>query len=346
MNVNKTGGDQNIKEIIPLLETDPCFLYENINRHQELYQKLTNIFKMLSCGKEYNLSGKTTQYIQGTWYDGLLLELDKVTAVVLAKVNKESGFKFAKVYYDTIRETVDKQGNKQFSYNVFIQDANEELNLRIWINVVKFVTEVEKKEEVLTCTKLTLPPFPTFEVGYPQPDQYLPLPTEVITTPGFDRLSDEGIKYRKGLPIKYLYLNSISIYNTNAVINANGKCLDEGKCGDYEIKLDHSIYNGPTTPFVEPACVRNKWPKLPDQPVGDKEWNCNIRAQNWDCNGVLYPSKKEEGCYGTQSSTTPIPDRPEYWPTQVTIPRNSGPNYWLFDLVRGDPSQGAAFSNY
>ncbi len=333
----------------PLIKTDPCFLYENTNRLQKIYLKMVNTFKTLSLGKEYRLSGetKTTQYIPGTWDDRLRLEVRQLTNIILEKINSVTGFHFIFVYFDNIKEIVDEKGNINFIYNVYIEDPQEEFAIRVWIDVVKFIYDVPKKEEVLTCTKLTLPPFPTFEIGYPKPDQFIPLPTEVITTPGFGATSAKGINYREGKPIKYLYLNSIRIYNTNAVINADGKCIMEQTCGRYEITLDHSLYNGPHTPFQDPACLRNKWPRLPDQPKNKDTWACAIRSTDWDENGVFMPPEcRTKDCPGIQNSTEPIPLRPDFWPTHVTIPRNSGPNYWIFDLSRGDSRQNRGFSDY
>lgn len=342
---DKTNTSMNIKTLNQ--NSDPCFLYENTNRHQVLYGKLTNIFDKLSKGKKYNLKGELNEYVQGTWDDSIILELDEILKQILIKINKKSGFAFKKTSYDIIGE-IKENINKQFKFNVFIQDPNEELTIRVYIDVVKIACDDEiNKDNIKTCTQITTPEFPTYEIGIPKTDQYLPLPTEVITTPGFDTLSTKGINFRKGKPIKYLFLNEIKIYNTNAVINADGKCLGKSECGNYGVNLDHSLFNGPSTPFQEPACVRNKWPTLLDQPKCGLEWNCNLKSESWDKFGVRCPDEiVSEDCLGTQSSTTPIPNRPEYWPTHVTIPRNSGPNYWLFNLTRGDPSiDGADFSS-
>lgn len=334
----------NIKLPAEGIKEDPCFLFENTNRNQVVYMKLISLFEKLSCQKKMRLKNcQKTDYIDGTMDDRLKRELDQITNVILKKVEKLSGFYFRKFYYDNVTEIVDKKGNKNFKYIVFIDDPQEWLQLRIQIDVVKFANKAPQSSAV-TCSQVTTPGQETYEIGYPKPDQLFPLPTEVITT-GLDVLGFKGVTPDQVMPIKYLYLNCIRVYNSNLVINAEGKCLDDcAPCGNYGISLDHSLFNGPSTPFVEPSCVRNKWPTLPDQPKDRPyEWNCAARSNNWDEKGVFSPPEcKTKKCFGIQSSTTPMPLQPEYWPTLATIPRNSGPNYWLFDLTRGHPYSGAS----
>ena len=76
-------------------------------------------------------------------------------------------------------------------------------------------------------------------------------------------------------------------------------------------------------------------------------WNCRQVADTWDAKGVPDPveCRSVAGCPGLQSSVQEYPYRPEFWPTLGTVPRNSGPNYWLFSLTRGDPAtEGADFT--
>lgn len=331
-----------------IIKEDPCFLYENTNRTQTLYLKLVNSLDKLSSGKKLSLGKncKENIFIQGTTDNRLKTELDEITKIILCKINNMTGFFFKKIYYDTITQFEDCYGNKNFIYNVFIYDTNEELNIRLYIDVIKYIYKLPSKKKKITCTQATLPGM-KFEIGYPQPEQLIPLPTSVIVN-GWDVLNNDGINIKEIPPIRYLYINKVQVFNTNAVINVgDGKCVKPPVCGDLmDTTLDSSEFNQPTTPFVEPSCVRNKWPQLYNEPKDVKAWPCGYPSPYWDSKGIPYPSACNSQITGIRSSTTQFPVTPTFWPTLPTIPRNSGPNYWLFNLTRGDPAtEGAAYTN-
>ena len=333
---------------VDVVKEDACFLYENVNRNQTIYMRLVNILNKLSHKKQIRLKDncKETTYIAGTYDDRLKIEIRQVTEHILNRINSKTGFNFIPVYYDNITEIVDKMGNKNFVYNVYVQDPNEELTFRLFVDAVKFVDPRPKSIPPVTCAEVTTPGQDTYEIGYPKPEQFIPLPTEVISTPGWLPLSRRGVNIAYIAPIKSLYINELKIYNSNLVVHANGKCLMDQICGFYDNKLDQSLFNGPTTPFQEPACQRNKWPVLPDQPEGVKAWPCAKVSENWDQWSVFKPTCANTQTHGIQSSTVPIPVRAEYWPTHATIPRGSGPSYWLFARTRGDPAiETADFSS-
>lgn len=234
VHVNHPSQKNTVKN---LLKEDPCFLYENTNRSQVIYLKLVNVLKELSKNGKKTL-GKNCQeniYIQGTTNNRLKTELKEVTQIILNKINSITGFSFRFVYLDTITELKDCDGNKNFIYNVFINDPHEELDIRLYVNVIKYIIKCPSKDKQITCTSVTTPGMRasgvdnSFEIGYPQPEQLLPLPTEVISTgvPG-GVLSSKGINIHKIAPVRKLYINEVKIFNTNAVINVdNGKCIQE-----------------------------------------------------------------------------------------------------------------------
>lgn len=352
-NPNLKNKNQNVN-----IKEDPCFLYENTNRTQTLYIKLINALKMLSNNGKKTLGQNCKQeiFIQGTTSSRLKTELNEVTNVVLDKINAITGFSFRIVYLDTITLFQDCYGNKNFIYNVFVNDPHEELDIRLYLNVIKYIVKCPdaNKEKDITCTSVTTPGMKasgienTFEIGYPQPEQLLPLPTEVISTGGGpDLLSAKGINIHKIPPIKKIYINEVRIYNTNAVINANGKCLQEGICGNIkDTTLSSSPYNGLTTPFQEPNCLRNQWPRLYNEPKCTKAWPSVVDSPYWDTKGIPTPPSCGTQEFGTRSSTIQLPTVPQYWPTLATLPRNSGSNYWLFNLTRGDvATEGADFTD-
>ncbi len=332
------------------IKQDPCYLYDNINRNQLVYKKLMDAMRFLSKKRPIELKSdcKKNVYIQGTFTDVLRQEVDEITDLILNKLNYRTGFFFKKIDYDNITEIVDSFGNKNFDYHVFVQDPQETIVVRLHINVIKYIFQPFEHKKYLTCAQATTPEFPTYEIGYPRPDQFLPLPTEVITTANIV-LSDKGINVPSVSPIKYLFINLIEVYNNNWILQPDKKCKPiNAVSGFYNVPFDHSPYNGPSTPFQEPNCVANKWITPPDKPANAKIWNCAFQPFEWDDKGILTTAcKNRPTCEGYQTSTEQMPAQPEYWPTNSTIPRISGPYAWMFDLVRGDPAIDTAdFSDY
>ena len=351
-NINlPTLVNKNIKDVSTCqVPEDPCFLYENTNRTQTIYLKLVNAVQKLSNKEKKLLSGNCKEdiFIQGTTDNRLKTELDEVTKIILDALNKRTGFYFQKSYFDTITIFTDPHGNKNFKYNVFAYDPNEELNVRFYIDVIKYIVPTHPRKQKVTCTSVTTPGMDTFEAGYPQPEQLLPLPTQVISTGGGpDVLSDAGINIKEIPCIRSLHLNEFKVYNTNAVINANGKCLMDPVCGDIKenTTLSSSLYNGLNTPFQEPSCQRNKWILPPDQPKNLKQWPCATQSPYWGTDGIPNPSTCNTQETGIRSSTTEYPVSPEFWRSNYGIKQGS-PYSALFSLTVGSPAiDGADFTS-
>ena len=346
-----TGDILSYKDNTRNIGDGPCYLYENTNRTQIVYLEILNILKNMSNknNKKRLENCKRNVYIQGTTDNRLKTELNEISEIILKKINTSgSKYDFKIVSLDTITEFVDPDGNKNFKYLLFIYDKIEEIQLRLYIDVIKYIIQCDvKNNSPPTCASITTPEVNTFEIGFPQPEQLLPLPTQTVNTGFPDLLSAEGINIKKIAPIKSIYINEIKIYNTDAVINANGQCIMDGVCGNIKnTTLSSSAFNQPTTPFQEPACVRNRWMKLPDQPTGVKAWPCGSVSPYWNTKGIPLSVSPDTQYTGIRSSTTQIPITGEYYPTLATIPRNSGPNSWLFSLTRGDTAtEGADFTD-
>lgn len=335
----------------PPLKEDPCFLYENTNRTQLVYMKLINALRYLSAKKQRTLGDDCLEkiYIPGTWSNQLQREIDEITQMVLDKLNQRTGFMFRKVYNDTITVLEDKAGNRNFIYNTFIQDVHEELNLRLYFNVIKYVIRCPPKSGCPpTCASLTNPTM-KFEIGYPQPEQLQPLPTQLITTAWADKIGNKGINRLTDDPISSVYINQVKIFNTNAVINVDsGECVQPATCGNLDkTKLESSEFNQPTTPWQDPACITNQWIRLESEPCGLKNYPCGPPTfLYWNDQGI--PTTDCNNWYtGTRSSTTQEPLQAQFNKSIIEIPRNSGPNAWMFSAVRQDPlSSGlSAYTN-
>jgi len=123
----------------------------------------------------------------------LKAELDSITKIILKNLNNKKFFNFTQVNYEDITELIDKKGNSNIIYSLFLQENNFLFNIEVKINVIKFINSNEvKKRNILTCTELTTPEFSKYNIGIPSLNQLIPLPTEVITTSG-DVLNTKGI---------------------------------------------------------------------------------------------------------------------------------------------------------
>lgn len=330
-------------------EKSGCVPYDNITRNQVIYAKLKKIFNTISNKEHINLEdGDNVLYIPGSIDDYVKREITDITNAILSEIREKFAIKFTLVDFDNINRRVDNDGNIQYKYEVFIQSTAEWLQIRVLIDVVKFVES--QKNNINTnkspsCTSITLPQFKNFPGGIPQPEQMIPLPTQLITTGFPDIIGNGGITRRDVEPASYIYVNSISIFNSSLVINPYTKCPYNDVCGLFDINISHSRFNGPSGPYQTPAVESNRWPVVPES-IGKIEWNSRRFAEKWDTRGIYTCVEPAQGeSTGIQSSVEKYPAQPNFWPTLPTIPRNSGPNSWLFSLVRGDPAtEGADFT--
>lgn len=340
-------------------ENNNCSLFVNTNRTQDIYLKLLTALKNLSNDNKIKLDSNCKEeiYIQGTSPNLLKREVNEITQKIINKLNNILKSNFRIIQLDTINVFEDKDENKNFIYNVFINDPNEELDIRLFIDVIKYVNKTPKKTNPITCAAVTTPGMTasgvenTFEIGYPQPEQLIPLPTEVITTSGGpDVLSAKGINIHTIPEIKSLYINTIKIYNTNAVINANNQCITqygEPTCGNINgTSLSSSSFNQITSPFIEPAHIRNPWPIISSAQTDMKAWPYGKKSEYWNKKGVPISTTCNTQETGISSSTTEYPVEPSFWRSNYVLPKWSGPNNWLFSLTRGDvATEGADFTD-
>jgi hypothetical protein len=337
--------------------SEPCILYENTNRTQCIYMKLVSALKNLSNINQIKLGPQCKEeiFIQGTSTSRLREEVNQITKIILDRLNKQIQSNFQSVYLDTITIYEDENGDKNFIYNVFVNDPNEELDIRLFIDVIKYVVKCPKIEKPITCTSLTTPGMSasgvenTFVIGYPQPEQLIPLPTEVITTGGGpDLLSVKGINIHKIPPIRSIYINTVKIFNTNAVINSNNQCTTQctPACGNIDdTTLSSSAFNQITTPFVEPAHIRNRWPIISPIQTEMKAFPCGKASEYWNEKGVPISVSCNTQEAGINGATTDYPIEASFWRSNFALPKWSGPNSWLFSLTRGSPNFGADFTD-
>lgn len=138
------------------------------------------------------------------------------------------------------------------------------------------------------------------------------------------------------------------IYNDYALKPKNWGCGKPENKYHYTgstVSYKQSMKN-PTYPngWVEPAVIRNKWPRLWSEPRDRYAFPCAQVGLNWDNKGVMLPQAKfTDSCTGNRWSTAQQPRTPLYWPTVTGQPVNAGANNWLFDNLRGgNATSGAA----
>lgn len=138
------------------------------------------------------------------------------------------------------------------------------------------------------------------------------------------------------------------IHNNYALKPCNWNCTGVPENGYHYQGSTESFKQSmlpPTYPngWIQPAVIRNKWPRLWSEPRDRKAWPCAQVGLNWDNKGIMYPQAKFDSCCtGNRWSTAQQPRTPQYWPTITGLPHNAGPNYWLFNNLRGGNATGGA----
>lgn len=180
-------------------------------------------------------------------------------------------------------------------------------------------------------------PYVYFPLGDFNEDQMIPLAIDVIPTGGIV-LSEKSKEPLKGLDMLYLHINSITLINSTDVYNAY-QCLNNVNNINKEINIEKQER-------PEKSVVRNKLKIKECKPKNMKQFPCIPVSDYWDAYGVYCDNRKPtEECFGKNWATEEYPLTPMSNPTITGLPRNTGPNYWLFDLTKGIPSFPHGSSN-
>ena len=332
---NNKKKDVKIKQMYPDVNLANTFVDKDIT--QALFNELKDISKKLSNCNNLNLKGKCKEhrYIPATTDENLVMDLDNISKLITANINSETNnFRFIKTEYDNIIEKVDKHGNKHYIYDLLAFDVINYYKIRFKVNVIQYVLN-HKKNKYLTCTELTNAPFKNYPIGIPQKNQLIPLPTEVITT-SCEVLDAKGVDFHVPPITKSLFINSIKVVNSSLVVKSGKDCFLHKVGGTMDTSLENHNVKSDNTPFIEPSKVRNKWPTLSTQPINQGPWPSTQVPFTWNNKGVVNPMPKQgKACPGYTHALNVPELNAEYWPNNIRVPRNSGENYWLFDLSRG-----------
>jgi len=337
---------QDFNDII--YNNNPNYKYQNITQYnfERLFKKLEKINK-----KKINLVEKSNYnfYTQSTTDDKLRMDLDIITKYVLLVINNDKYYDFYKTNYGDVKVWIDKQGNEEIIYELFLWDKKNYFEIKLLVNIVKFVQE--DQTEIYGIRKSPyITPF--YNIGYPFKDQIIPLPTDVIITGQFDT-STSSIKPNIPEPIKYLYLNQITVQNSTLIVDYEKnkypfprmEVTENGFSGITDMSLEYINIKGDNNPYFEKGKYYNQWPTLDSEPKWKGQYPSKPPPLDWDDDGIYYYGKNDEKPFsdkrlcdvyepGTRWSPDKEPLQPYYWPTLATIPRNCGENEWLFDLSK------------
>tara|TARA_B100001964_G_C14235052_1_gene602000 strand:+ start:985 stop:2019 length:1035 start_codon:yes stop_codon:yes gene_type:complete len=307
--------------------TNPGFIHS--------LDKINNKLKNISRCNIVKLNGKKTLLVPLTICLKTRLDLDYVTNYILQKINCKN-FIFERTSYDRVEKI--EEGNRiNYIYDVFVFERNRVMLFKFRINVILYILPDHKKDYT-TVTEVTNYPFKNYEIGFPSKDQLIPLPTEVIPT-GNDVLGTRTINPILKHNIESIFINSVMIDNSTLVMHPYKTTRKTGGYNKSSLESSSVEYFNPTG-YVEPAVVRNHWPKLKGEPDNVYNWPCTKIPFRWNQHGVTDPiPTPTKNCPGLTHSLDKPQNAYSDWPNVVADPSSirSGPNYWLFDLSRGIP---------
>ena len=325
---------------------EKCFSKPNFSKENYTEFMSERLLTELSKFKNErrNLKGncKKEKYIWNTTDKFLKDELNQISKIVIEKLNKQCRFDFNYSGYGDINIKEDGNGNKHYIYELFVWDKLNYFQVKLNIDLIKYV----KKGYLPDNSRENNPNlvFPYYKIGTPSKEQLIPTPMDVIPT-GNDILSTKSIQYPKPSPIEYLYINDINIENSTLIVNHTKKSKNT-LCGGFgDGSESFSFINGDNDPYIEPAVIRNKWTRLPNQPYNMNTWPCTPKANDWDDSGIYQPDVHDsKECPGETWAAQYVYPQPTFNPTVTELPRDCGENYWLFDRTNGSGASASSAS--
>ena len=193
--------------------SSPNYKFENVTQYN--YEKLLQTIKEINK-KDIHLKGKTNynSYTQSTTDDKLRMDLDAISERVIPVLNNNF-YDFRKTNYGDVEVHVDKYGNEEIKYELFLWDVKNFFEIKLWIHVIKFIEKTNIDKFGIENKKYI---FPYYNIGMDSKDQMIPSPTDVIISAHFD-LSTNSIHPNVPEKIKYLYLNKIEIQNSTLIVD-------------------------------------------------------------------------------------------------------------------------------
>ena len=348
---NKNGVDKpNFVTNYELIKfNEPDYKYENITQYN--FNRLFQTIKKINNEKiSFKNNSNYNFYTQSTTDDKLRMNLDIITKYVVLILNNDNYYDFAKTNFGDVEVWIDKTGNEEIKYELFLWDKKNYFEVKLWVYILKFIEEDQIDKYGIKDKHYI---FSDFNIGYPFKDQMIPLPTDVIISGNMDT-SVSSIQPNIPSKIKYLYLNQIEVQNSTLIVDYHKDKYPFNKLevnekefsGVTDMSLEYvNIHNADNNPYFENGRAYNKWPTLDEEPKWKSQYPSKEPPELWDVDGIYYyendksPYNDKSLCNiyepGTRWSKDKEPLQPYYWPTLATLPRNCGEYYNLFDLSNG-----------
>lgn len=324
------------------------------NQTQFDFKKLIENLNKINRRKIVKLKGATNyqSYTQSTTRDRLRMDLDQITKQIIPLLNSKT-YEFAKTNYGDVEVWTDKENNEEIKYELFLWDQKNFFEIKFLVHVVKFV---DQKYAGKYGVKKSPYLFPTYFIGYPCEDQLIPTPDEVIPSGNISNYP-KGVCTNDPLPIKYLYVNRVEIWNSTLVVNYGKNMYPhpmikisenplQGMGGVTDMKLDFIRVKGDRNPIFKKAKKYNQWIRLDEEPKWEGQYPCKEPPFNkWNEEGIYYYEKGQGAipkdvcpklCAGTRWSSMGEPLQPNFWVNNYQA-QPCGENFWLFDNARGLP---------
>lgn len=261
-------------------------------------------------------------------------DIDAIVNLILDRLNSISKFHFKRTEYVGI--TMFKSVDERIRYMIdcYAQDLTQgysTYNQRFLIDVVIFpnihINNIKSNSQI-----------PSYSLSYPEEDQIIPLPMDVITTAN-EVLNYKGVNIHESQTFSMLYVNEVRILNSNLVLSY--KDANKMAClgGITDNTLEFTGYCGNNDPKQLKSKEYNKWITLDNQPKKQGQWPCTlVPSFYWDDLGLYPKVKPTPECPGLRSSTKPEELQADYWMATLDTPYFHGPNFWLFDQASGNPT--------
>lgn len=329
------GGEE-----IPINQRD---LYIKENKTQFTFNELLKLIEDYNSNTPFSMDVKDRKHYEEAIIDQHLREqCQYLVNSLFAKMNsKQPNFFLFYIYPQNVIIEKGVRGETRYIIDTLAYEKNFDIALRLKISVVgldSFVDNNLNANRMVNVAALTTPEFPSYFIGYPVPtNQWIPMPSEVIPS-GLDTLSEKGKLYKQVERYKYLYIERVDIFNSDLVLQPTKPTRNiEGK--DEVPPFTSSPVYGDHNPFIDIAKVRNRWPKLANEPDEPKAWPCTKIPFTWDSQSVPVPYPKDtNNCPGLSYADPPqFASRASYNPTITGLPINGGQYDWLFTRSRGIP---------
>ena len=308
-------------------------IYLNETERRDI--SLEKVLEKLSSEPKIHLNNcETSHFTIATIDVAKKRDLDAIVNLILDRLNSISKFHFIKTEYVGITMFKSVDGRIRYVIDCYAQDLTQGYSTydqRFLIDVVIFpdlrVNNIESNSQL-----------PSYALSYPEEDQIIPLPMDVITTAN-EVLSHRGVKVHESQTFSMLYVNEVRILNSNLVLSY--KDANKMAClgGVTDNSLEFTGYCGNNDPKQLKSKEYNKWITLDSQPKKQGQWPCTlVPSFCWDDLGLYPEVKQTPTCPGLRSSTRPEELQADYWMATLDTPYFHGPNFWLFDPASGTPS--------